>query len=699
MFIEYPTAHALVFRTQAGTENMRIVGSSGNVGIGTSSPTGRLTVSGASGSNLDVIVGVNSSTAVTDGKSVGFLLRGSDTAGTLKDAGAIRSVPSSETYANAALTFSSRGGDVLTEQMRITGAGNVGIGITSSSARLTVHNASSIGEIGRFSSAQGTGEIQLNLGFTINNQLSMFYNIANGDGGLSTNVGSSNLIFRTVSAERMRIDFSGNVGIGTSSPAFNLDVNANTNSSLARVHVRNTNSGSSASSLFSLGNDGGNGQANLLLSSSTNSTFGANNLVLINSVSTGTLQFWTNNAERMRIASGGNVGIGTTDPQANLQVGASSDTGIAMSNSSSVTSGNRGTISMYNSGVSTVGYIRFGAVTDDVGTDIQFANRPAGGSLTERMRIDSTGNVGIGTTNPNMPVLIVRNWVSGKATLGIQPTISFASGGLAGIGLFDSDNSRAGYMYSDTSGTYLFNDKVSPIIFGTNGGGGTVERMRISSDGNLFVGRTSDTDTDGITLAGSGFIRSSTTSFVCAVFNRNTTDGELISFRQDGVAEGNISVSGTTVSYNGGHLSRWSQLPDGSKDDTILKGTVLTNLDDMCVWTKDGKQLPNEQLNKMKVSDVEGDTNVAGVFVNWTIDDAYGVDDMNVAMTGDMIILIADGVVVQKGDLLMSAGDGTAKPQGDDIVRSKTIAKVTSNHVTCTYADGSYCVPCVLMAC
>jgi hypothetical protein len=119
----------------------------------------------------------------------------------------------------------------------------------------------------------------------------------------------------------------------------------------------------------------------------------------------------------------------------------------------------------------------------------------------------------------------------------------------------------------------------------------------------------------------------------------------------------------------------------------------------MCVWEKDGVVAENEQLNKMKVSDVEGDTNVAGVFVNWTIDEQYGVDDMNVAMTGDMIIRIAEGVVVQKGDLLMSAGDGTAKPQGDDIVRSKTVAKVTSNHVTCTYADGSYCVPCVLMAC
>ena len=125
----------------------------------------------------------------------------------------------------------------------------------------------------------------------------------------------------------------------------------------------------------------------------------------------------------------------------------------------------------------------------------------------------------------------------------------------------------------------------------------------------------------------------------------------------------------------------------------------MTNLDAMCEWIKDGQPLPNEQLNRMKVSDVEGDTNVAGVFVNWTRDEECNTDDMNIAMTGDMIIRIAQGVTVQKGDLLMSAGDGTAKPQGDDIRRSKTIAKVTSNHVTCTYPDGSYCVPCVLMAC
>jgi hypothetical protein len=152
------------------------------------------------------------------------------------------------------------------------------------------------------------------------------------------------------------------------------------------------------------------------------------------------------------------------------------------------------------------------------------------------------------------------------------------------------------------------------------------------------------------------------------------------------------------VSYNGGHLSRYAQTTT-SKDESLVKGTVLSNLDEMSVYIKDGQPVANEQLNKVKVSDVEGDANVAGVFVNWTHDDAHDVDEINMAMTGDMIIRIAQGTTVQRGDLLMSAGNGTAKPQGDDIVRSKTIAKVTSTHVTCTYADGSYCVPCVLMAC
>jgi hypothetical protein len=174
-------------------------------------------------------------------------------------------------------------------------------------------------------------------------------------------------------------------------------------------------------------------------------------------------------------------------------------------------------------------------------------------------------------------------------------------------------------------------------------------------------------------------------------------------FAHAGTTEGSIGVSGSTVSYNGGHLSRWSQATDGNRIDGLVKGTVMTNLDQMAVWTHAATDdeaewtEDNEQLNCMAVSSVEGDANVAGVFVNWDDDDDF--DDMNIAMTGDMVIRIASGTTVARGDLLMSAGDGTAKPQGDDIVRSKTIAKVTSTNVSHTYDDGSYLVPCVLMAC
>ena len=237
---------------------------------------------------------------------------------------------------------------------------------------------------------------------------------------------------------------------------------------------------------------------------------------------------------------------------------------------------------------------------------------------------------------------------------------------------------------------------VSNMVFET----AAAERARIDSDGNLLVGKTS-TDTTEIGCVISGvdgavFTRGIATPLTA---NRQTDDGTVISIRQAGTQEGVISVSGTTVSYNGGHLARWAQTTT-AKDESILKGTVLSNLDEMNVYTDaEGNPVQNEQLNKVKVSDVEGDANVAGVFVNWEHDDTHNVDEINMAMTGDMIIRIAQGVNVARGDLLMSAGDGTAKPQGDDIVRAKTIAKVTSTHVTCTYADGSFCVPCVLMAC
>jgi hypothetical protein len=256
-------------------------------------------------------------------------------------------------------------------------------------------------------------------------------------------------------------------------------------------------------------------------------------------------------------------------------------------------------------------------------------------------------------------------------------------------------------VYGVASGEFVFNEDGIDTDFRVESSG-SANMLFVDAGSNVVCVGTSDISVAGntgsargINLNANGYIEVAAYQEVTAYFNRLNNDGTIINFLQNGVTEGTISVAGTTVSYNGGHLARWSQLADNTRDDTLLKGTVLTNLDQMAVWGDED----NEQLNCMAKSSVEGDANVAGVFVNWDNDDKTYTADMNIAMTGDMIIRIAQGTTVARGDLLMSAGDGTAKPQGDDIVRGKTIAKITSTHVTCTYDDGSYCVPCVLMAC
>jgi len=341
---------------------------------------------------------------------------------------------------------------------------------------------------------------------------------------------------------------------------------------------------------------------------------------------------------------------------------------------------------------------------------------------------NASGNVGIGTSSPSSQIHLNE---SGSANA-VQRIQAATNGYAAQLHLYGNSvggaayNSIASYVNGDGTPQWEITGPEASaedqMLFHTGG----AERMRINSGTGLLIGTTNNSPAEssteeGVRLGYSGSCQFSRSNSPVAFFNRNDSDGGVIQIRQAGVEEGVIVVSGSTVSYNGGHLARWSRLADDSKDTSIVKGTVMTNLDAMVEWSHDAVEASdavldedgnvvieaveakgaytenNEQLNKMAVSSVEGDPNVAGVFVAWDDDDDF--NDMNIAMTGDMVIRIASDTTVQRGDLLMSAGDGTAKPQGDDIVRSKTIAKVTSTHVSHTYDDGSYLVPCVLMAC
>jgi hypothetical protein len=417
-------------------------------------------------------------------------------------------------------------------------------------------------------------------------------------------------------------------------------------------------------------------------------------------------------------ATNNRVGIGTTSPADSLHLGGTNqqiriDGGggpayLGTFNGVTNLSVNRRTSDgAIITAAQSAGYINIDG--SGAGSTVQFHTASAVNTQpAERARIDSSGRLLVGTSTSSENATSVFQGSSSGSTQRSQLILALgasnpANNATLGICSFsDSGHKPAAWVFAARDGGTWNSGSSQPsrLVFSTTADGASspTERMSIKADGTFLINKTVSTiNTPGVYLdcvnvSSSHFTQSNAPP---VLFNRTTNDGSIVELRQDGTTEGTISVSGTTVSYNGAHLSRWSQLPGGAEREDILRGTVLSNIDEMCDWGEED----NEQLNRMKVSDIEGDPNVAGVFQAWDDDDDTYTDDFYCAMTGDFIIRISAGIPVHRGQLLMSAGDGTAKPQDDDIVRSKTIAKVTSNHITCTYDDGSYCVPCVLMAC
>ena len=350
-------------------------------------------------------------------------------------------------------------------------------------------------------------------------------------------------------------------------------------------------------------------------------------------------------------------------------------------------------------------------------TDDQIDFKTAG---SDRMSIIADGKVGIGTTSPTRELTVGNN-----ANARIEILSSDNSAGASQLQFGDPDNSQIGRIYYDHSD--------NSMRFHTNNS----EFVRIDSSGNFFIGKSSTSDTViGHQFNSGGGLTTIMDTNKHHIFNKQTEDGTIIFFKQANSTEGSISVSGSTVSYNGFTGTHWSRLTDNSKP-TILKGTVLETLDEMCDWynlefdvTKDGQtwkeKIPHVLANgeavgdvvtynfegtdyqativkeddikhmKSKVSDTTDAKNVYGVFNSWD-EDGEGYNDFYVASVGSFVVRIKSGQTIAKGDLLQSNGDGTAKVQSDDNVKSSSFAKVLSTTVIETYDDGSFIVPCSLM--
>ena len=360
----------------------------------------------------------------------------------------------------------------------------------------------------------------------------------------------------------------------------------------------------------------------------------------------------TGNSERMRISSSGQVSIGTTSTTAPLRVKVATDANFAVQNTSS-------TVQLQGINDAANAF----ATIDIAGNPIKFS---ANGS--ESMRIDSSGNVGIGLTNPSdyyANGLVVSSATEQGITLAATATnaanyLMFADG-------TTGDERYRGYLAYTHSGDELTLRSAGFTTFMTGGG---TERMRIDSSGNVTIAKTSTgtLGTVGIDLRASGLGEFTTSNDACIAVNRLSTDGALVYFFQDTSVEGAISVSGSTVTYagfSGNHET------SGISTDTEI-GTVCSTIDELDTYVSGSKEGQTRADHaKIKVSDTVGDTRVYGVLSSYSEKDNKPL----VASVGIGSIKVTGAC--NGGDLLESNGDGTAKVQSDDIVRSKTIGKVT----------------------
>ena len=320
-------------------------------------------------------------------------------------------------------------------------------------------------------------------------------------------------------------------------------------------------------------------------------------------------------------------------------------------------------------------YMAFESVDQTAGGEdgvIAFYTSSGGGSGTEKMRIISDGKVGIATTTP-----LYELDVNGESHIRTRLFVGDGSASSPSIRFY---NASTGLYYPGSDG----------LGFVSSG----TEYMRLTLNGDFAIGSvTLNSNNVADASSGNGFCYSANAtrdflavtrdSGVVAYFNR-IGNGDVLAIRKNGSTKGTISVNDSTVSYNpfmGSHYSETS-------DSEILLGTVMEYTGELV----ENYNVEEKRLSKVKISDTSESTKVYGIY--FANGDESGGD--LIAGLGASWCRINKDVTVQLGDLLVSNGDGTAKVQSDDIIRSKTIGKVTSTTVKETYSDGSYVVPVVL---
>ena len=288
------------------------------------------------------------------------------------------------------------------ERMRIGITGQIGIGTDDPYVKLDINGTDAIRIPVGNNAARPTGQDGM---IRYNSEQSTYEGFGSGAWGslggvkdvdqdtyisAETSAGADNdeLRFFTQGSERLRIDSSGNVGVGTDSPQSNFHFHNNSGDGI--LQITNNTVGATATDGLQLRMNGG-GIAKL-----------------VNQETSGDIAFETGGSEQMRISSSGSVGIGTNSPLG--------DTGdLHLYNASG------GNTLIITAGTSSGANIDFGDTGDLNAGNIQYNNSDNSFRFTtnasEKVRILSDGKVGIGTTNPSTDLHVYNSSASNGAML------------------------------------------------------------------------------------------------------------------------------------------------------------------------------------------------------------------------------------------------------------------------------------------
>jgi len=237
----------------------------------------------------------------------------------------------------------------------------------------------------------------------------------------------------------------------------------------------------------------------------------------------------TNGSERMRITSSGNVGIGTASPSRNLHVLGGSGVGTVLKLEG-------------GSGATTYLQLSYNGATNAqsgyIGYDTS-SNMPFFTNDTERMRITSGGNVGIGTASPASPIHVQR---SDDGTIGTPASP---------IHVQRSDDGTIGTFRGTSDAQLLLKIAGGNLIYDSSNGNAshvwqsnTAERMRITSGGSILFG------TQTMSTTHAYFDNAGSSRMVLNLGSSVTTNANLIAFNNPNGNVGTIATSGSSTSYN-----------------------------------------------------------------------------------------------------------------------------------------------------